>query len=65
LTVIIEGRQQTALQAAEKFAAEAFEHPRRIAKWEGNTFRLVNGKSWYGIQAHSRGWEIREVVAVY
>jgi hypothetical protein len=58
----IYGPQLTARQAADQFAAEAFEEPRKVGTWIINPtrFQLVRGKQWYLVECLPTydGWEI-------
>lgn len=57
----------TAKQAADEFAATAFETPRKVGAWRKSPreplvpqFRLVGGRQWYSVLLADdrRGWEI-------
>lgn len=51
------GKNLTAREAADKFAAEIM-NGRKVGEWNGNTFNLVDGRNWYWIAACRGGWEI-------
>lgn len=60
----IEQPHITARQAADIFAKEAWEKPRKVGKWKQNgltpSFQLVHGIQWYSVLLlpHCEGWEI-------
>lgn len=49
-------------QAAEQFAAEYFEQPRKVGKIKMDgphyKFRLVDGRQWYTLEIMAYGWRI-------
>jgi hypothetical protein len=51
-------RAFTAEQAADLFAAKCWEQPRKISRWEGGRFQLVQGVAWYEPRMCPHGWEI-------
>jgi hypothetical protein len=54
-TPIFQGQpSENALQLAARFAANAWEEPREVEKWDSSNrqFQLVDGDQWYRIGSH-------------
>lgn len=62
--MIVSNVKLNARQAAEQFAAEAFEQPRKVGAWKQSgltpRFRLAGGRQWYEVRLlpDRGGWEI-------
>lgn len=61
--MIVQDKDITAQQAADRFAALAFNEIRHIARWlpgDRPKFKLVGGRKWYVVLPHACGWQVIE-----
>ena len=67
MKIQIRNSKLSARQAADLFAAEAFEEPRKVGTWIVDSltprFRLIGGRQWYEVVLlPGNGWEIESIM---